>query len=173
MLHLDLLLTRHHFYATLSVKATQPPKKAIKWHCLGFMPFHIHLPDEFLFERIQWLTSWAVWRVTLQRKCYSALCASCWGIFRAALARLARLQTDFSSPRGVHNLKPACMSCGLRYLIFQCNHGVKKECTCGVVQPFQTAFWICKDSRWCSYQLMSWHVECPSSNRHASLIAMW
>ena len=25
-----------------------------------------------LFERIQWLTSWAVWRVILQRKCYSA-----------------------------------------------------------------------------------------------------
>lgn len=44
----------------------------IKWHCFSFIPFHTHLSDDFLFERIQWLTSWAVWRVTLQRKCYSA-----------------------------------------------------------------------------------------------------
>ncbi len=139
-------------------KQPNPPKKAIKWHCFTFIPFHTPLSDEFLFERIQWLTSWAVWRVTLQRKCYSALCAS-WtgGIFRAALARLAP------------NSKPT--SAGFRGV--QCNQGVKNPgCTCGVVQPFQTGFWICKYSRWCSYRLMSWHVECPSSNRHASLIAM-
>lgn len=63
------------FLCHIFSQSNPTPKKYIKWQSFTFIPFHtISYPFVRwnVFERIQWLTSWAVWRVILQRKCYSA-----------------------------------------------------------------------------------------------------